>query len=59
MKKDTGKTKKETAGVCVQCGKAISVDEAIIIDEKIYCKACAEKIKMDEEKPILILTQPS
>lgn len=50
MKKDTGKAKNETVGVCVRCGKAIQFDEAIIIDEKLYCKECAEKIKMDEEQ---------
>ena len=42
---------REAVGVCSRCGKAICPEESIIINDKLYCKECAEKIKEEEAHP--------
>ncbi len=42
---------REAVGACTRCGKAVCSEESVIINEKLYCKECAEKIKNEEEHP--------
>ncbi len=43
--------KREAIGVCTRCGKAVCPEDSVVIDGKLYCKECAEKIKYEEEHP--------
>jgi len=43
--------KRDAVGICTRCGKAVCPEEAVIIDDKLYCKKCAEKIKGSETHP--------
>ena len=42
---------KEAVGVCTRCGKTIYPEESVVINGKLYCKECAEKIKEEEIHP--------
>jgi phage shock protein C len=36
---------RDAVGVCSRCGRAVCAEDSIIIDDKLYCKECADKIK--------------
>ena len=42
---------RDAVGVCTRCGKAICPEESVVIDGKLYCKECAEKIQEEEAHP--------
>ncbi len=43
--------KRDAVGVCTKCGKAVCPEEAVVINGKLYCKECAEKVKEEEAHP--------
>ncbi len=44
----TDDEKKDTIGTCARCGKEVRPEDAVVIDGKLYCRTCAEKIKHEE-----------
>lgn len=49
--KCTDDPKRDAIGICTRCGKAVCPEDAVIINGKLYCKACAEKVKYEESHP--------
>ncbi len=39
---------RDAVGVCVKCGKAVCVEDSVVIDGKLYCKDCATTIPNKE-----------
>ena len=49
--KCTDDKERDAIGVCTRCGKAVCPKDAVIIDGKLYCKECAEKVRYEETHP--------
>ncbi len=41
---------RDAVGVCSRCGRAVCAEDSVIIDQKLYCKECAETIKSNDFK---------
>ncbi len=41
---------RDAVGTCSLCGKGICPEDAVYIEDKLYCKKCAKKILIGENK---------
>jgi len=36
---------KDAVGICSRCGKAVCAEDSVVVDGKLYCKECADRVK--------------
>lgn len=43
---------RDAVGICVKCGRGVCPEEVVMIDGKLYCKDCSDKMKAEESKKL-------
>jgi len=41
---------RDAVGICVKCGRGVCPEEVVMIDGKLYCKECSDKLKEESKK---------
>ena len=41
---------RDAVGICVKCGRGVCPEEVVMIDGKLYCKECSDKLKEESKR---------
>ena len=41
---------RDAVGICVKCGRGVCTEEVVMIDGKLYCKECSDKLKEESKR---------
>jgi phage shock protein C len=41
---------RDAVGICVKCGKGVCPEEVVMIDGKLYCKECSDRMREQEAR---------